>query len=223
MSLATAAVVTLGAGALAPLAQADAPASAPINPIVGGGQAPEGRWPMAVKIKMTTSGGTFGCGGTLISPDTVLTAQHCLDETPSTMTVQALIGKVDYTQGESRKVVTWKTGAGPRKGDWAVGKLDRPSTITTFAPITPDTSLDRSPWFTAIGWGRLTEGGASKQYLQQVDLPLHTGSGCLPYADAEICASGNGTAGTDTCNGDSGGPLFAKNAYGRDVQVGITS
>ena len=124
LSLATVAAVTLGAGVLAPIAQAGAPAAPPdVNPIVGGGQAPEGRWPMAVKIKMTTSGGTFGCGGTLISPDTVLTAQHCLDETPSTMSVEALIGKVDFTKGESRKVVTWKTGAGPRKGDWAVGKL----------------------------------------------------------------------------------------------------
>ncbi|WP_409484820.1 trypsin-like serine protease [Arsenicicoccus dermatophilus] len=189
--------------------------------IVGGDQAQEGVWPMAAKVRMKTSDGTYGCGGTLISPDILLTAQHCLDSTPTNMTVTINVGKVDWKQGTEYKVTDWRTGAGPKKGDWAVARLDKPVTgVTKFAQLPADSSKDASPWFTAIGWGKLSETGSSSQYLMQVDLPLHTGSGCSATSSSEICASGNGTAGKDTCNGDSGGPLFVK---GTTTQVGITS
>lgn len=48
LSLATVAAVTLGAGVLAPIAQAGAPAAPPdVNPIVGGARPPRagGPWP----------------------------------------------------------------------------------------------------------------------------------------------------------------------------------
>ncbi|MCH8612033.1 trypsin-like serine protease [Arsenicicoccus dermatophilus] len=189
--------------------------------IVGGDQAQEGAWPMQAKVRMKTSEGTYGCGGTLISPDILLTAQHCLDKTPSSMTVTINVGKVDWKQGTEYKIKDWRTGAGPKRGDWAVAKLEQPVTgVTKFAQLPADSSQDAAREFTAIGWGKLSETGSSSQNLMQVDLPLHTGNQCSPYSSSEICASGNGTAGKDTCNGDSGGPLFVK---GTTTQVGITS
>lgn len=191
--------------------------------IVGGEQAPEGKYTEAVKLRITDGTSVFGCGATLISADTILTAQHCLDKAPGELTkVEAHIGKVSWREGEVRTVTSWRTGGGPRRGDWAVAKLASPTTVPGRAVLTSDTSLDSSPWFSAIGWGRLAEGSSGTDYLQEVDLPLHSGDQCLPYGDAEICASGNGTAGKDTCNGDSGGPLYATR-NGRRVQVGITS
>lgn len=213
------AAITLAA-TVAPSATAAPPGP---DKIVGGQQAPEGRYTEAVKLRITDGSSIFGCGATVISPDTILTAQHCLDKAPGGFTkVEAYIGKVDWRQGEVRTVTTWRTGGGPRYGDWAVAKLSSPTTVAGRALLPADASLDTSSWFSAIGWGRLVEGGAGTNYLQEIDLPLHTGDGCLPYRDAEICASGNGTAGKDTCNGDSGGPLYATR-NGIRYQVGITS
>ena len=44
-------------------------------PVVGGTEATPGRWPDAAALY--TAEGTFGCTGTLIAPDLVLTAGHC--------------------------------------------------------------------------------------------------------------------------------------------------
>ncbi len=55
--------------ALATLAFTAAPSSA----IVGGSDAAPGEFPSVAEITF----GAFGCTGTLISPDTVLSAGHC--------------------------------------------------------------------------------------------------------------------------------------------------
>ncbi len=47
--------------------------AAPASAIVGGNNASPGEYPSVAEITF----GVFGCTGTLISPDTVLSAGHC--------------------------------------------------------------------------------------------------------------------------------------------------
>ena len=54
------------------------PAQSPSNPeIVGGGLADEGEYPWQVRLHFGRNN-ECGCGGTLVSPEWVVTAAHCL-------------------------------------------------------------------------------------------------------------------------------------------------
>ena len=59
----------------------------PRGRIVGGTDAPKGAWPWQAQIR-TTSGFLF-CGGTLVAPQWVVTAAHCVPNTsPSDIRVR---------------------------------------------------------------------------------------------------------------------------------------
>jgi len=188
-----------------------APASAAPR-IVGGRPAVEGAYPFMASLSM-------GCGGSLISPDIILTAAHCFEGGSS---ATAYIGKINKRQGEQRRSSGVKKGAGPEKADWAVIKLSQPSTITNFVALPTDGSLDTSPTFKAIGWGLTSENGNSVDLLREVDLPLIPDAKCGAAAAVELCAGDLQKGGIDTCQGDSGGPLMVQNG-GRWVVLGLTS
>ena len=73
-------------------------AGSPDHPVVGGSTVATGAYPdVALVIAPMAL-----CSGTLIAPDVVLTAGHCIDTHPT----EVLLGSVDYTKpgGEAIRV-----------------------------------------------------------------------------------------------------------------------
>lgn len=173
--------------------------------IVGGKPAAEGQFPWIVKLSM-------GCGGTLVSPNIVISAQHCHTRFSRATAYQ---GKVQWSQGERRTYenANIRSGSGVKKGDWTVIKLPQPYTGVTEFPVfpAPNSKYDNAPMFRAAGWGATREGGSGSNTLLYVDVPLVPDSDptCKDAPGVEICAGDVKNGGIDTCQGDSGGPLVA--------------
>ncbi|MBZ4416188.1 serine protease [Myxococcus sp. RHSTA-1-4] len=204
-----------------------------IQAIVGGVEATPGRWPFAIAIAYRNQQGTLTqyCGGSLISPTTVLTAAHCQASTGH----YAIIGRHDLSTRKGRALrivaVTSHVGFDEQSFQNDISLLRLAAPVTEFTPVqlaTPDMMLQEGQAVTAIGWGRTREGGSSSLVLREVTLPVARHDECVtqyetkyPITPDMLCASAPGTK--DTCQGDSGGPLLMTTSDGKVVQVGITS
>lgn len=216
--------------------------------IIGGGPASEGEYPFMVGLFSAGYEGPEGlfCGGTLIDPQYVVTAAHCvsdIDYDPSS--VEVVIGrtKLTSTQGVRVKlagiIVHPLYDSSKSLNDVALLKLENPVPGVPLQVIGANESSLWAPGIQAkiIGWG-LTDPEviypAFPDVLQEADVPIHSDSDCenaygYAYTPAShVCAgklaSGPNTFdGVDTCYGDSGGPLFVSDQNGSFRLVGITS
>ncbi|GGK00054.1 trypsin [Pilimelia anulata] len=218
-ALAAAAVVLFAPGLSGPAA-----ADPHHHRIVGGKPAAEGAYPWVAHLSIM-------CGGSLVSPDIVLSAAHCFEGGSGRTGIS--VGKVNHTQGTIRKSAGVKYGVPPPRygrnvapgavSDWAVIKLNEPVTDITPVAVPTDDKYDSTPTFRAMGWGDTREGGEGTTLLREVDLPHIPDAKCSEiFAGAEICAGDLAKGGIDTCQGDSGGPLAARDGD-RWVLVGLTS
>lgn len=201
--------------------------------VVGGGIAPNGSLPQVVAVLFKSIASNVDaqyCGGTLVGPQHVLTAAHCADFLLAS-DVAVLVGTQDLRNGGQRVAVSaiavhpnWNPNT--LSSDVAVLTLATPVNAIQPAIVIASTNLEGNlapvgTTVTIAGWGD-TGSGPSPQ-LRQGSLPVADPSTCA--FDATIMCAGAPNHQVATCEGDSGGPLFAPTSRlsTRRVQVGVTS
>nr|XP_054763865.1 uncharacterized protein LOC129270519 [Lytechinus pictus] len=203
---------------------------APLKPeplIVGGQLAQHGEWPWIASLLENDNP---LCGATLITPDWLLTAAHCIQILNDGSVYSILMGTtdiidvdVDTYQQEYADEVYIHPNYHQDHTDWDIAliHLRRPMNLTDFVTTaclpTRDMRGEFSPGraVTMSGWGTLFQGGRLTQKLREVTVPLVNHTLCqeeyYPFniTDNMIC-TGPIEGGKDSCQGDSGGPTVTK-------------
>jgi hypothetical protein len=226
----------------------------PIMPlIVGGGPADPGEYPwMVALVDSSTDNPLFGqfCGGSLIGPEWVLTAAHCVVSfgsvaDPEDIDVVLGVNNLDEgpTSGSSgQRIEVAQVIPHPaynevsRDSDVALLHLSAPaslapSAVGTLGVVGPGDGALVAPGTvsTVTGWGTTSEGGAASNKLLEVDVPIVSNATCNAPASYNgavtenmLCA-GFAEGGKDACQGDSGGPLIVPDGEGGWLQAGVVS
>ncbi|KAL7516853.1 hypothetical protein ACHAWX_001829 [Stephanocyclus meneghinianus] len=185
--------------------------SSDVHNIVGGIEAKIGRYPYVVGLASSYNFREFYCVGSLIAPDTVLTAAHCID--PLSNDFVAINGH-DTSDWEGEVIPMTKAVIHPNYNDntiannFAVVILEAAtSQDVKFIKLNPDESYPSENSISRVmGWGDTTEGGYQSELLLEVDLTVISNENCdqchqLDIGPSMICTF---DPGHDSCGGDGG-------------------
>ncbi|KAJ3660003.1 hypothetical protein Zmor_011661 [Zophobas morio] len=206
------------------------------NPrIIGGQEAVPHSIPYQAFIEIYTYKDGWYCGGSLLTPNYVVTAAHCgLDGEEAYVTLGAhnIINYEDTQIEDHTTDITIHAEYDGEKfiNDIGVIRLSQPVTLTEAITTVKLPAADAGDFSKttgrASGWG-VTVGSSTdlSEVLMYVDLEVITKEKCEegfgdlldgPLLDSIVCTSGQDNTGV--CSGDSGGPLIVDGTL-----VGITS
>lgn len=206
--------------------------------IVGGQEANPGDWPWQALLQ-TPRGSQF-CGGTLIHPQWVLSAAHCVERSkPKDIVIRMgahyRVEKSSTSKNEQKfkvtKIITHESYNKPLQlsHDVALLKLESSATLNDFTNLAclPSTNPTTGSFCAITGWGTLKQNGGQPAKLQVVRVPIIQQETCQRYYPKAIHGSmvcaGFSEGGKDSCQGDSGGPMVCKGTDGRYSLHGVTS
>ncbi|GAB7035924.1 serine protease [Streptomyces sp. NPDC021749] len=220
-------------GALAGAALAGAALVAMTSPpaaaVVGGDRAAITKYPWTVALTSSDDMKTAECAGTLVAPDKVLTASHCVKQA-TIDSVRVIGGREDLRQtgkGGVRKVAKlWIHPKAHTRGngaiyahDIAVLTLNSPMPYRTLPLATPAQQklYEEGTPNRVLGWGSTTgrEDDDRVPPLQTALLPNRGDESCVTaygsrrYDKRYTMCLGYPAGGVNACYGDSGGPVIA--------------
>jgi len=202
--------------------------------IARGENATEGAWPWIASLQIK---GNHFCGGTLIAPNWILTASHCVDFIkPENISIfRVVMGGHNLKKSEkSRQNAAIKNiimhpdyDRNTVFADHALIQVQKPFMLNdrvnlACLPESGKKVLVGTQECYAAGWGAKEAPWKSVPLLQQARLPVVDPRYCKHQRE-DLCVGFGTETAPNACKGDSGGPLMCKNDNGSWTVHGVAS
>lgn len=214
--------------------------------IINGSRVESGQFPYFAFLKIRVYGhpGALICGGSIIDVHWIVTAAHCVKDRKFNYVwkVEAYIGTTDrgFKSSEpleiERSSIYIHESSYQLSHDIALLKLERAIEYTDLVKkIALPTQYEEEQFtrVTVMGFGETRSGDkrSDSRHLLKTEVVLVNSDKCkavhfVKYIEENMLCAGNTGASdksSDTCGGDSGGPLIGVRPNGEHVLLGITS
>jgi hypothetical protein len=179
---------------------------------VAGGESCDSGEPKVALLAISEGGMEYTCTGTYISQTAVLTARHCVDGRPASVLVVSSGHLTDASQVILHPYL-----------DLAIVKVSNPIQVAPVSVSLFDYAPTIGEELVAYGYGMDETGAGVLERIQNSEAPLKATS--LSFAGSAAgglyVTASNGSG--NTCKGDSGGPVLAKNSAGQYGLIAVTS